>query len=177
LLVEMTHDTEGNVLDVGRRRRTVPAAIRRALEQRDSHICRFPGCDSRYCDAHHVEHWADGGATRLDNLLLLCRVHHRAVHEGGLRVERDADGGVRFRTPWGWLVPEVPATPLLGGEERGAARLGHDHERAGLQIDPWTATPAWHGERLDLDWTIYVMRRDVTRNDEDGQSDTRSDAA
>jgi hypothetical protein len=81
-MVVMRHDGVGRALDVGRRRRTIPSHIRRALAARDV-TCRFPGCTSRRCDAHHVEHWAHGGATRLDNLLLLCRRHHRAVHEGG----------------------------------------------------------------------------------------------
>jgi hypothetical protein len=70
-------------LDVGRRTRTVPSAIRRALNRRDGG-CTAPGCDrpQRWCDAHHVVHWADGGETSLDNLVLLCRRHHRMVHEG-----------------------------------------------------------------------------------------------
>ncbi|MGH7464162.1 MAG: DUF222 domain-containing protein [Longimicrobiales bacterium] len=79
--VVMSSDENGNTLTVGRRTRTVPTAIRRALEHRDGR-CRFPGCELRYCDAHHIVHWADGGATSLDNLVLLCRRHHRAVHEG-----------------------------------------------------------------------------------------------
>jgi hypothetical protein len=70
---EVRHDGDGRILDVGRRRRTIPPAIRRALEVRDRG-CRFPGCGSRFCDAHHVVHWADGGETRLDNLALVCRL-------------------------------------------------------------------------------------------------------
>ncbi len=71
-------------LDVGRVTRTISPAMRRALVVRDGG-CRFPGCDRPpgWCDAHHKLHWADGGETRLDNLVLLCRRHHRAVHEGG----------------------------------------------------------------------------------------------
>ena len=70
-------------LDVGRRTPVVPAALRRAVVARDEH-CRFPGCDRprSWCDAHHIEHWADGGHTKLTNLVLLCRPHHRAVHDG-----------------------------------------------------------------------------------------------
>jgi hypothetical protein len=87
----MRHGARGKVLDVGRRTRTVPPAIRRALEVRDR-TCRFPGCGCRYTDAHHITHWADGGETKLDNLVLLCRRHHRAVHEEGWRVEVVVDG-------------------------------------------------------------------------------------
>jgi hypothetical protein len=73
----------GEVLSVGRRTRAVPAAIRRALEVRDRG-CRFPGCNNRrWVDAHHVHHWAHGGETKLDNLISLCRRHHRLLHEGG----------------------------------------------------------------------------------------------
>jgi hypothetical protein len=73
----------GGVLDVGRATRTIPAAIRRALVIRDRG-CTHPGCGRphRWCDAHHIVHWADGGSTSLDNLRLLCRRHHRMVHEG-----------------------------------------------------------------------------------------------
>ena len=97
-LVHMRHDADGAVLAVSRKTRTIPPSIRRALVARDTG-CRFPGCTSRRCDAHHVEHWADGGATGLDNLLWLCRRHHRAVHEGGFRVIRGRDGVLTFLRP------------------------------------------------------------------------------
>jgi hypothetical protein len=84
-------------LDVGRKTPVVPAAIRRALVLRDGG-CRFPGCGrpQAWCDAHHVVHWADGGPTALGNLVLLCRPHHRAVHEG-FRVELNGHGAVFSR--------------------------------------------------------------------------------
>ena len=81
-VVRMQHDADGHVLDVGRKTRTIPSAIRRALSARDTR-CQFPACSARRCDAHHIEHWMDGGPTSLDNLVLLCRRHHRLVHEGG----------------------------------------------------------------------------------------------
>ncbi len=79
-LVTMSDGPDGAVLDIGRKTRTVPPSIRRALLARDK-TCRFAGCTSRRCDAHHIEHWIDGGPTSLDNLVLLCRRHHRSVHE------------------------------------------------------------------------------------------------
>ncbi len=83
-------------LSVGRKTRTVPPAIRRALQRRDRG-CRFPGCTcTRYVDAHHIHHWADGGATHIDNLVLLCRHHHRLVHEGGFGLNRIALRRVPF---------------------------------------------------------------------------------
>jgi hypothetical protein len=87
-------------LDVGRRTPVVPASLRRAVAVRDGG-CRFPGCDRPvpWCDAHHVVHWADGGQTNLANLLLLCRRHHRMVHDGfGLAM---TDGGPVFTRPDG----------------------------------------------------------------------------
>ncbi|MAL96513.1 MAG: hypothetical protein CME40_15680 [Haliea sp.] len=81
-LVTVLEDDAGKVLNVGRRSRIVPAPIRRALRERDG-VCQYPGCqESEYVDAHHIHHWADGGETRLDNLVTLCRFHHRRLHQG-----------------------------------------------------------------------------------------------
>jgi hypothetical protein len=89
-------------LDVGRRTQVVPPAMRRAVVVRDRH-CRFPGCDrpQSWCDAHHIVHWADGGETSLENLVLLCRRHHRLTHRrfslemiDGRPVFRRHDGSV-----------------------------------------------------------------------------------
>ena len=106
----MHHDADGAVIDVGRKTRTIPPSIRRALAARDTG-CRFPGCTSRRCDAHHVDHWADGGVTRLDNLVLLCRRHHRAVHEGGFAVIRGHNGVLTFRRPDGAPLQVTPDAP------------------------------------------------------------------
>ena len=141
---------DGEVLDVGRKTRTVPTALRRALEGRDRNQCQFPGCSSRHCDAHHVEHWADGGETRLANLVSLCRLHHRAVHERGFQVVADAAGQFLFLRPDGEPLPAVP--PMAGWRGTGeplaptVARL----EAAGITIGPHTATPEWYGETLNV---------------------------
>jgi len=73
---------DGNLVATGRRTRVVAPSLRRALHQRDQG-CTHPGCDvpARWCDAHHVVHWADGGRTQADNLRLLCRRHHRITHQ------------------------------------------------------------------------------------------------
>ena len=153
--VVMTHGTDGTVLDVGRKTRTVPPAIRRALDRRDKG-CRFPGCGLRFCDAHHIEHWADGGETRLDNLVLLCRLHHRAVHEEGFGVAFTGDGRVHFRWPDGQAFPDAPQAPRLTGDPVTA--LERKHERMELGIDPWTSTALWRGESLDLGLAIEMFR-------------------
>ncbi len=85
-VVAIKHDSDGSVLAVGRKTRTISPALRRALEVRDQG-CRFPGCGLRFTDAHHVRHWADGGETSLSNLLLLCSYHHRLMHEEGWKIE------------------------------------------------------------------------------------------
>ena len=144
--VVMTHGTDGSVLDVGRKTRTVPLAIRRALDHRDKG-CRFPGCGLRFCDAHHIKHWADGGETRLDGLVLLCRVHHRAVHEEGFGVALTDDSRVHFRWPDGRPFPDAPQAPIHRKDPVRA--LEKEHERMDLGIDPWTPTSLWQGESLD----------------------------
>jgi uncharacterized protein DUF222/HNH endonuclease len=97
-------------LDVGRRTAVVPSPMRRALIVRDRH-CAFPGCDRPppWCDAHHIDHWADGGITAISNLLLLCRRHHRLVHQpGGFKLEL-MDGRAVFRRPDGVLLEDQAA--------------------------------------------------------------------
>jgi hypothetical protein len=128
-LVELV-ERDGEPLSVGRKRRTVPPAMRRALRARDGQ-CRFPGCDNRrFLDAHHVRHWADGGETRIDNLVLLCGRHHRFLHEGGYSVAVLSGGRLAFRDCWGRPVPPVPRPPP-GDPERLVERnelLGIDAE-------------------------------------------------
>jgi hypothetical protein len=82
-IIPMVLGSESEVLDVGRKTRTIPAAVRRALEHRDGG-CTWRGCTApaSWTDAHHIVHWADGGETALYNLVLLCRRHHTATHEG-----------------------------------------------------------------------------------------------
>ena len=106
-VVAMVHAMDGAVVSVGRRTRTIPPHIRRALEERDRG-CRFPGCACRFTEAHHVKHWADGGETSLRNTVLLCRRHHRAVHEGRVKVSVNSDGTVLFFTPKGRMLVDAP---------------------------------------------------------------------
>jgi hypothetical protein len=152
--VELRHGAGGAVLDVGRRTRTIPPALRRALEARDRG-CRFPGCGVRRAQGHHIHHWASGGPTRLPNLALLCGRHHRAVHEEGYTVVRDTDGTLHFSTPQGWPIPDVPAPPAVPRDPMPT--LVATNRARGLAIDSRTACPSWLGERLDLGWAIGVL--------------------
>ena len=110
-LVKLTEDSHGNPLDIGRKTRSIPPSLRRALKARDQG-CRFPGCtQTRFVDGHHIHHWAAGGETNLDNLVQLCRHHHRLVHEGGFDVARLPDHTLRFTRPDGQTI-EAGAEPL-----------------------------------------------------------------
>jgi hypothetical protein len=152
--VIMTHDAEGRVVEVGARTRTIPPALRRALQHRDRG-CRFPGCGSRFTQGHHIKHWANGGPTTLSNLALLCRRHHRAVHQEGFQVERLRGGELEFRHPCGWVLPQVPAGPELAGDSVAALRAAT--AAGGVHVDAHTLTPNWGGERLNLGYAIDVM--------------------
>ena len=150
--VEVRHDSNGSVLDVGRRRRTIPPALRRALDARDRG-CRFPGCGLRFTDAHHIVHWADGGETKLDNTLLLCRSHHRRVHQGGYRVCSDRDGQVVFFTPKGKALFEVGPLPELGPDPVEA--LVRRNRERGVTPDAHSTASRWRWDR-DIPWHIEV---------------------
>src|SRR5207244_7511779 len=152
--VVMRHDADGRLLEVGARTRTIPPALRRALHHRDRG-CRFPGCGVRFGQGHHIRHWARGGPTTLSNLALLCRRHHRAVHEEGYQVDRQPDGQLRFRRPDGQLLPEVPRSPEVAGDPVQAVRARN--EAQGLVLHARTAMPGWMGERLNVAWAIDVL--------------------
>jgi Domain of unknown function (DUF222)/HNH endonuclease len=152
--VVMRHDDDGNVVEVGARTRTIPPALRRALHHRDRG-CRFPGCGVRVGQGHHIRHWAHGGPTTLSNLAMLCRRHHRAVHEEGYQIDRGPDGQLTFRQPNGWFLENVPPTPAVPIDPVAELRA-HNEERR-LEIHARTAMPSWLGERLDLGYAIDVL--------------------
>jgi hypothetical protein len=159
--VVMRHDADGNIVEVGARTRTIPPALRRALMSRDRG-CRFPGCGRRFGDGHHIEHWAHGGPTTLSNLVILCRRHHRAIHEEGYDVERQPDGTVRFRRPGGWPLPNVPTATPVPADPVGA--LTTANIARGLTIDGKTSKPGWCGERFDLAYIIDVLHPAARRS-------------
>ena len=152
--VVMRHDPDGRVTEVGVRTRTIPPALRRALQHRDKG-CRFPGCDRPSGQAHHIRHWAHGGPTKLSNLTMLCRRHHRAVHEEGFQVERQADGELCFRRSDERLLLDVPEPAAVSANPVDSLRAQNDE--GALHIDARTAMPGWQGERLDVGWAISVL--------------------
>jgi hypothetical protein len=149
-VVELTENDDGEPLNVGRKTRIISAPLRRALNSRDKG-CRFPGCaNSRYMDAHHIEHWANGGETKPSNLVSLCRFHHRAVHEGGIRIERLDDGALRFVKANGRPVDEgAPGFSQPPGDWK--------------QLPEGALVNKWRGETMDygaaIDALIYKTAR------------------
>ena len=105
--VVLTETEEGEPLSIGRRSRVIPKGIERAVRARDKNTCRFPGCrNRRFVDIHHIEHWADGGETAVNKLMLLCSKHHTLVHEGGFRIDKDFQDRWTFYRPDGIAVPD-----------------------------------------------------------------------
>ncbi len=144
-LLRILENEQGEPLNVGRRTRSIPPAIRRALNTRDGG-CRFPGCTHRrYVDAHHIEHWAHGGDTKLANLITLCRLHHRLVHEGQIRIETRPDGGWRFYHPDGRQFELVRCTQI---EPENWQDYG---------VEPEAAATRWRGERMDYELGVWVL--------------------
>src|SRR5204863_9133995 len=152
--VVMQHDADGRTIEIGARTRTIPPALRRALQHRDGG-CRFPGCGVRIAEGHHIHHWARGGPTTLSNLALLCRRHHRAVHEEGYQISREADGALTFQRPNGWTIPDVPDPPKIPRDPIG--QLREENIARGLDVNPDTITPGLLGEPLDVGRTIDVL--------------------
>jgi uncharacterized protein DUF222/HNH endonuclease len=150
--VVMRETPGGQLVEVGARTRTIPPALRRALQHRDRG-CRFPGCGLPFGQGHHIRHWAHGGPTTLSNLTLLCRRHHRAVHEEGYQVERTPDGEVQFRSAYGVVIPDVPASANVPANAVDAIRA----QQHSLHIDARTSMPGWLGERLDVGYALDVL--------------------
>lgn len=154
-LVTLQHKKDGSVLDVGRKTRTIPPAIRRALLARDDHHCRFPGCThDRFLQGHHLRHWADGGETKLQNLLLACSHHHKLLHEGGFCVTADDDGRLTFFDPHGRRLPAVPSPPPLSDDP--TASLVSRNRKRGLEISD-ESLRTWRGEPLDYGWAVDIL--------------------
>jgi hypothetical protein len=146
--VDVETSESGEILDVGRARRTIPSAIGRALWLRDGG-CRVPGCGRKHhLQAHHIEAWAEGGKTSTSNLVLLCPSHHTLVHEGQLRVAV-CDGKLEFRNGYGLEIRPAPSRSHDHGLELADRRL------RGKAVE-FERVPRWDGSRMDLgaavDW-------------------------
>jgi Domain of unknown function (DUF222) len=143
----MLHDADGNVLNVGRRTRKLSAALRRAVRARDRHRCRYPGCESRRVDAHHIRFWSNGGETKLGNLISLCRAHHHLVHDRGIIIAATS-GGFAFYLPDGAQLSNSPPLPRSSPDAIAACH--------GAEITPTTIVSPHSGGRLDLNMAVWV---------------------
>ena len=152
-VVRLVEDTRGRPLGVGRTSRTVPHWLRRAVVRRDRGRCRFPSCCvRRFVDAHHIWHWADGGPTDLDNLVLLCRFHHRLVHEVGYSIRVEGPGELTFLRPDATVVPD--AAPVIEGDNAAVESQNRD---LGLNITWLTGLPDWDGHPPDYSSAIEAL--------------------
>ena len=143
-------------MSIGRRSRTIPPAMRRALHLRDGG-CRFPGCtNTRFVDGHHIKHWADGGETSLDNLVLLCRRHHHLVHEGGFSCRRSPDGEIWFENREQRLLGLHVLLPgIASGEE---LQKWLDANVLEIDIDPDACVPQYiSGDRIDWQMAVSTL--------------------
>jgi hypothetical protein len=152
-VVGIKEDENGEPLAIGRRSRSIPPPMRRALGVRDGG-CRFPGCtNTRFVDGHHIRHWADGGETSLDNLVLLCRHHHHLVHEGGFNCKKSADGEIYFTDKRQQPLPNVAELPRVASTEDIERWM--DRELFEATADGEGCTAQWYaGERMD--WNLAV---------------------
>jgi len=155
--VPVERGPKGEVLDVGRRTRRLSPRLEKSLLVRDR-CCRFPGCSrAAMLDAHHIEHWVEGGATKLDNLVRLCRTHHRSVHEGGWSVRRTGEGEIGFWNPAGRAVDRSGRLPETRAEEAHAA-LESEHRAQGLEVQPEQLAALGGGESIpDYSYATSVL--------------------
>jgi hypothetical protein len=181
-IVRIVEGAHGEPLDVGRKTRSIPLPLKRALRSRDGG-CRFPGCDrTRFTEGHHVKHWADGGETKLSNLVSLCGFHHKLVHEGGFGIATTDDGLFVFTRPDGRRIPECGRSPCTASEAgrfsgsahapehrvrdgtlqltsfEDALRFHVERLNPGMSIDAQASRCKWHGERMDYDMAIEGMQ-------------------
>ncbi|MFK8029407.1 MAG: DUF222 domain-containing protein, partial [Gammaproteobacteria bacterium] len=154
-IIPVVEGEQGEVLDIGRRTRTIPPAISRALKIRDKGSCRFPGCThTQHLQGHHIQHWAHGGKTSLDNLVSLCWHHHHLMHEGGFGcsvVKRRGRTGVHivFRRPDGVIIPDAFRLEAV------TSRV--EEQQAGFGIRKTTCMAKDSGSRLDVDLILYGL--------------------
>jgi hypothetical protein len=155
-IVTIKEDENGEPLSIGRRSRTIPPPMRRALRNRDKG-CRFPGCtNTRFVDGHHIRHWADGGETSLDNLVLLCRRHHHLVHEGGFACRKSHDGEICFKDQRKQPLESFPVLPGIAANDDVLQWV--DREFFAANIDSETCTAKWYaGERMDWDLAVGAL--------------------
>ncbi len=156
-IVEVEVDERGEPLSVGRRTRTIPAAIKRALLVRDK-TCRFPGCSNRlFLDGHHIQHWVDGGETKLENLALMCTFHHKSLHQHGYSVEVAPGGALVFRDSSGEVIPSTGERPRWESQKVGWPAIAKQNE--GLGLHAATGACKWNGRPVNYQLVVSALVR------------------
>ncbi|XAS75081.1 DUF222 domain-containing protein [Dermatophilaceae bacterium Sec6.4] len=191
-LLQPIWETEGSPVNVGRSQRIVPDRTRRLVEDRDRG-CAFPGCLSlHHVECHHITHWADGGATALDNLISLCPHHHDRHHIGDFSIhpvpwgQGDSNGSGRrgrfeFRARAGWVIepvtapppPPAPSAVPAGPDHRPDNGSAHVTDQPDRPMPPRYIGPT--NEVLHLDWVRFHRRPPRVSADEDPAEDPLSD--
>lgn len=145
--VEAVVTKDGEAVGISTRSKPVTGRQRRLVLQRDEHRCRFPGCGRRgWLQVHHIQHRARQGDNQLQNLLSVCWYHHRAVHEGGWSVRRDANGRPEFVGPTGRVLTADRAT-----------HHGHTAPVTAHGRDATDGRSAWAGDSLDLALAVEIL--------------------
>lgn len=150
-VITVTQDTNGHLLNLGRKRRTISRLQKIALHKRDRH-CQYPGCNRTRTHGHHIIHWADGGPTNLSNLISLCSRHHHLLHEGRYTITTSPDQPPIFIRPDGQAVPSVPLLPRPGPQPEYIEGVQPYHSN-------------WEGDRLDLPTIIEVLHQQIPARD------------
>ena len=154
-VVKLFEDETGEPINIGRKSRVIPSAMRRILKARDKG-CRFPGCTHQYyIDRHHIKHWAEGGETSIDNLVQLCRYHHRLVHEGGFGCEKTANGRIVFKNKDGKAIRRAEYHPTIPSNTDAVDLLRQ--EIPGIEIDSKTCVTRWEGEKMDYSVAVEAL--------------------
>jgi hypothetical protein len=154
-VTEIEENQHGEALNIGRRSRIIPPAMRRALKARDGG-CRFPGCmNHKFVDGHHIRHWSKGGETSLENLVLLCRHHHHLVHEGGFDCRKGAGGEIYFVDQSDKRLAEFQRSPRVS-IEKSIAWMYRKFEHADVSAE--TSKAQWYaGETMDMEYAVWVL--------------------
>ena len=155
-IVNIKEGKNGEPLSIGRRSRSIPPPMRRALRIRDGG-CRFPGCtNNRFVDGHHIKHWADGGETSLDNLVLLCRHHHHLVHEGGFACEKSVAGEIYFTDQRQEPLPQWAELPKVASDHDVQQWLDREYFEAVADSEGCAAQ--WYaGDRMDWQMAVSAL--------------------
>ena len=139
-------DSNGHILDIGRKSRLIPTKLGRVIKQRDQG-CRFPGCcQNKWTDVHHIQHWIDGGETKLDNLVTLCRRHHTQLHQGKYRIHKCRQQG-KSNTTLKFVSSTNEVIPVSI----------HQNSKPSMHITAKPVMSKWQGDELDIDYALKLL--------------------